>query len=92
MKVYYGELRHFCDDPVCPDPVWKLSNVVAVVFCSFGAPCAPASASMRTLQPDGLDPSRFSAWVWLGILGCTGPAVAVRMWMHSVRWASWPTG
>ena len=24
-KVHYGELRHFCDDPVCPGPVWKLS-------------------------------------------------------------------
>ena len=26
MKVDYGESRHFCDDPVCPDPVWKLSR------------------------------------------------------------------
>ena len=26
MKVDFGNLRHFCDDPVCPDPVWKLSN------------------------------------------------------------------
>ena len=25
MKVHYGKLRRFCDDPVCPDPVWKLS-------------------------------------------------------------------
>ena len=25
MNVDYGELRHFCDDPVCPDHVWKLS-------------------------------------------------------------------
>ena len=25
MKVDYGELRHFCDDLICPDPVWKLS-------------------------------------------------------------------
>ena len=24
MKVDSGELRHFCDDPACPDPVWKL--------------------------------------------------------------------
>ena len=22
----YLKLRHFCDDPVCPDPVWKLSS------------------------------------------------------------------
>ena len=22
MKVHYGELRHFCDDRVCADPVW----------------------------------------------------------------------
>ena len=21
----YGELRHFCDDPDCPNPIWKLS-------------------------------------------------------------------
>ena len=27
VKVDYGKLRHFCDDPVCPDPVWKLSIV-----------------------------------------------------------------
>ena len=27
MKVDYGELRHFCDEPVCPDPVWKLSTL-----------------------------------------------------------------
>ena len=26
MKIDYGKLRHFCDDPVCPDPVWKLST------------------------------------------------------------------
>jgi len=25
MEVDYGESRHFCDDPVCPDPVRKLS-------------------------------------------------------------------
>ena len=25
-KVHQGELRKFCDDPVCPDPVWKLST------------------------------------------------------------------
>ena len=23
MKVHEGESRHFCDDPICPDPVWK---------------------------------------------------------------------
>ena len=28
MKDDYGESRHFCDDPVCPDPVWKLSKTV----------------------------------------------------------------
>ena len=27
MKVNYGELRHFFDDPGCPDPVWKLLSV-----------------------------------------------------------------
>ena len=26
MKVDYEKLRHICDDPVCPDPVWKLST------------------------------------------------------------------
>ena len=25
-NIDYGKLRHFCDDPVCPDPVWKLSR------------------------------------------------------------------
>ena len=24
VKARQGESRHFCDDPVCPDPVWKL--------------------------------------------------------------------
>ena len=28
MNKYYGKLRHFCDDPGCPDPVWKLSTNV----------------------------------------------------------------
>ena len=26
MNVGYGRLRHFCDEPVCPDPVWKLES------------------------------------------------------------------
>ena len=26
MKVDCGELRHFCEDPLCPHPVWKLSG------------------------------------------------------------------
>ena len=26
MKVNYRELRHFCGDPVCLDPIWKLSS------------------------------------------------------------------
>ena len=26
MRVDQGEWRHFCDDPVCPDPAWKLSR------------------------------------------------------------------
>ena len=27
LEVHGGELRHFfCDDPVCPDPVWKLAS------------------------------------------------------------------
>ena len=26
MTIDHGELRHFCDDPVCPDTVWKLST------------------------------------------------------------------
>ena len=25
-----GKSRHLCDDPVCPDPVWKLSNSLAL--------------------------------------------------------------
>ena len=24
-EVDYGETGHFCDDRICPDPVWKLS-------------------------------------------------------------------
>ena len=24
--IHYGEWRRFCNDPVCPDPVWKLST------------------------------------------------------------------
>ena len=26
MTIAYGKLRHLCDDPVCPDPVWKPSR------------------------------------------------------------------
>ena len=26
MNIYDRDLQHFCDDPVCRDPVWKLSN------------------------------------------------------------------
>ena len=26
MNIDYLELRHFSDDPGCPDPVWKLST------------------------------------------------------------------
>ena len=25
MTFDHGKPPHFCDDPVCPDPVWKLS-------------------------------------------------------------------
>ena len=32
MKVGQGKLWHFCGDPVCPDPVWKLSSLVEVSF------------------------------------------------------------
>ena len=31
MTVDQQEMRHFCDDPVCPDLVWKLS-VTDVLF------------------------------------------------------------
>lgn len=35
VKIHSGELRHLCDDPVCPDPVWKLSNMYThyVMLC-----------------------------------------------------------
>ena len=33
VKVYYGEVWHFCDDPVCPDPVWKPVRVGCIAFC-----------------------------------------------------------
>ena len=26
MTIHYGKLWHFCGNPVCPDPVWKLSR------------------------------------------------------------------
>ena len=26
MNIDYGKSRHFCDDPVCSDPVWKSSR------------------------------------------------------------------
>ena len=26
MNIDYRKLWHFCDYPVCPDPVWKLSS------------------------------------------------------------------
>ena len=32
MKVNYGKLRHFCDDPVCPAPIWKLLTSAAVAL------------------------------------------------------------
>lgn len=27
VTVHDRELRHFCDEPVCPDPVWKPSEI-----------------------------------------------------------------
>ena len=33
MKVDYGTSRHFCDDPACPDPVWKLSAESFTCVC-----------------------------------------------------------
>ena len=37
-----GKLQYFCDDPVCPDPVWKLSFTAApqtkhLDFTGFGS-------------------------------------------------------
>ena len=32
VKVDYGKSRHLCDDPVCPDPVWKLSTGACVLL------------------------------------------------------------
>ena len=34
--VDYGESRHFCDDPVCPDPIWKLPKKGAVASRRYG--------------------------------------------------------
>ena len=45
MTVDYGKLRHFCDDPVCPDPVWKLS-------IKQGA-AAKAAAATKAFSPLG---------------------------------------
>ena len=34
VKVHKGESRHFCNDPVCPDPVWKpVTHVRSLAFC-----------------------------------------------------------
>ena len=32
MKVHQGEWRHFCDDPICPDLVWKPSSPAQAGF------------------------------------------------------------
>ena len=52
MKVDEGKSRHFCDDPVCPDPVWKPSReprdgnqgiviviVIVMVITLYFGPC-----------------------------------------------------
>ena len=46
MQVDYGELRHFCDDPVCPDPVWKLSM--------YTLPSLPHNVGMFSISIIGL--------------------------------------
>ena len=35
MKAHYGELRPSCDEPVCPDPVWKLSKMRGSVLVTL---------------------------------------------------------
>ena len=35
MKVDCGEARHFCDDPVCPDPVRKPVSIVGYEHMFF---------------------------------------------------------
>ena len=47
MKVDYGKLWHFCDDPVCPYPVWKLSSM-----SRRSTPDRPASQIGRQRRPD----------------------------------------
>ena len=42
MRVAYGKLRLICDDPVCPDPVWKPWTVC--VSMPWPAPPRPARA------------------------------------------------
>ena len=43
MKVDYGELRHFRDDPVCPGPVRKPSGP-CFLFASVAALEAPVGS------------------------------------------------
>ena len=67
---YCREVRHFCDDPVCSDPVWKLSTVVPCrprgrpaprpATRALGALVDKHTADLRTkiLNFRGLDSSR----------------------------------
>ena len=65
IYVDYGKLQHFCDDPVCPHPVWKLSSRVggrsrgrSIDTCAEDLPVGSAaprrSARRRASDTDNL--------------------------------------
>ena len=45
----YGKWRHFCDDPVCPDPVWKLSSSMLQTVTARGTPTPSSNLHERVL-------------------------------------------
>ena len=48
MYIYiYGMLRHFCENPVCLDPVWKLSRLIGLMFCRYMRPMQTLSDMSR---------------------------------------------
>ena len=47
MTIYYGKLRHSCDDPVCPDSSWKLSRRLMQNTCRLRYLTCP-TANLRT--------------------------------------------
>ena len=63
MNADYGRSRHFCDDPVCPDPVWKLS---LLRLREWPPPSSKRALQKRRRPPKGgtekVDPTQRNAW------------------------------